>query len=66
MNEFKYVLKKTLILSNDIVLKEGDLSEHLSLRNEKKYSEYYCEVSRSYILYQHTATEGHSCLNFTL
>ena len=49
-------------VSNDTVLKEGYLMEHLSLSDENKYSEYYFKVSYSCILYQHT-TEGHSCLD---
>lgn len=53
-----------MILSNDTVLREGDLMEHLSLSDEK-YSEYYCKVSYSCILYRHTATKGHSCIDLT-
>lgn len=55
--------KPPRILSNDAVLEECDLMVHLSLSDENKYSKYDLEVSYNCILYQHTATEWHSCLN---
>lgn len=39
-----------MILSNDTILREGDLMEHLSLSDEK-YSDYYCKVKYHIVVF---------------